>query len=95
MGEGIAFSLGASRQQDCSHGGALSDAVGLDLTGKTLDGVIDGETGGDGTSGRVDVEVDILSGVFRLQKEKLGDDEVGNAVVDGHPEKDDPVLEEP
>jgi len=45
-------------------------------------------------SRRVDVDVDVLALVLHLQEEHLGDDEVGDVVVDRRADEDDPVLEE-
>ena len=44
--------------------------------------------------GRVDVEGDVLAGVLGLEVEELGDDDVGDLVVDGGAEEHDAVLEQ-
>jgi len=56
--------------------------------------VVDGHAGGDGAAGRVDVEVDVLVGVLRLEEEHLRDDEVGELVLDERRQEDDPFLEQ-
>ena len=45
--------------------------------------------------GRVDVERDVLAGVLRLEVDELGDDEVGDRVVDRGAEEHDAVGEQP
>ena len=42
-----------------------------------------------------DVDVDVALGVVRLEEEELGNDDVGDIVIDRRPEEDDPVHEEP
>ena len=44
--------------------------------------------------GRVDVEVDVLLRVLGLEEQQLGDDQVGDVVVDRRAEEDDAVLEQ-
>ena len=93
--QGEAFAVGACGQQDRSHGGGLADAVGPDVAGQHLHRVVDGETRRDGSAWAVDVEIDILLGVFALQEEELRDDGVRDAVVDFSPKEDDAVFQQP
>src|SRR5690606_14742135 len=76
-----------------AHAGGLAQAdarhVGLDI----LHGVVDGQTGGHAAAGRVDVQLDVLVRVFRFQKQQLGNDIVGDVIVDGKPQKHDAFLE--
>ena len=56
--------------------------------------VVDGQARRDGTARRVDVEVDVLVGVFRLEEEQLGYDQVGRDVIHRSDEEDDALLEQ-
>ena len=56
--------------------------------------VVDREAARHHAAGAVDVEHDLLVGILALQKEKLGDDDVRDVVVDLGPEEDDPVLQQ-
>ena len=75
--------------------GGLADAdrrhVGLDV----LHRVVDREEPGDLAAGRVDVDRDVLVRVFALEVQQLGDDQVGDRVVDRRAEEDDALLEQP
>lgn len=51
--------------------------------------VVDGEAGGDGAAGGVDVEVDGFSRVVGFEEEELGDDGGGDEFVDFAVEADD------
>ncbi len=73
-----------------SHAHAHRGHVGADV----LDDVVDGHAGiGKPTRG-VDVERDVTLGVLRLEVEQLGDDEVGDLVVDLLPEEHDALAQE-
>ena len=49
----------------------------------------------DPSARRVDVDLDILVGIDRLEEEQLGLDDVGGIVVDRRPEEDDAVHHQP
>ena len=74
--------------------GGLADAEGDDIVLDVLHGVVDGEAGGDGAAGRVDVELDVLLWVFAGEEEHLRDDQVGDVVVDRRAEEDDVVAQQ-
>src|SRR5688572_25153794 len=90
----VALAFRACRKENCSHRRCLSNAdrgdVGLDV----LHRVVDGQTGSNGATGRVDVDGDVFFGVLRFEEEELGDDQVGNVIVDRLAEEDDVVLQE-
>ena len=88
----LAGSTGA--QQKRSHAGSHAKAYGGDIAGNVLHGVVNGHAGTDTSPGTVDVECDILGGVLVGQVEELGNEDVGNFVVDALSEEDDAVLEE-
>ena len=52
------------------------------VAAEELHGVVDGEQGGHVAAGRVDVEADVLARVLGLEVQELGDDQVGDGVVE-------------
>ena len=66
----------------------------MDIAGDELHGVINGETSADGPTGGVDVDGNVLFGVFVGEVEELGDEDVGDFVVDVSAEEEDAVFEE-
>jgi uncharacterized protein YndB with AHSA1/START domain len=57
--------------------------------------VVDRQAGVHLTTGGVDVQGDVLVRVLRLEVQELPDDEIRDLLVDGPPEEDDPVSEQP
>src|SRR5690606_20140058 len=51
--------------------------------------------GGHDAAGRIDVQVDVLLGVFGLEEQQLGDDHVRHVVVDAADQEDHPLLQQP
>ena len=94
VGQAVAFALGTGGEQDGAHGGGDADAVGVHVAGEKLHGVIDGEASGDGAAGGIDIDVDVLFWVLHLQEQELGDDGVGDEVIDGGANEDDAVLQQ-
>jgi len=92
--ESVALALGTGGQQQGAHAGALAHAIGGHVAGDVLHGVVDGHTGGDAAAGAVQVQVDVGLVVLVGQDQHLGDDDVGDLVVDGRAEHDNPVLEQ-
>ena len=84
----------AGGEQHRGGRGGLTDAdrrhVGLDV----LDRVVDREETRDLATGRVDVDRDVLVGVFALEVQELRHHQVGDRVVDRRAEEDDALLEE-
>ncbi len=93
-GQRVALALGAGREQERAHRGRLPHADGRHSGLHVLHGVVDREAGRDRAARRVDVEDDVLVGVFGLEEQHLGDDDVGDVVVDRRAEEDDAVLEQ-
>jgi hypothetical protein len=89
-----ALAVRSGRQQHRAHAGGHADTVGIHVAGQKLHGVVNGQAGGDGAAGRVDVDVDVFFGIVHLQEEELRYDGVGDVVIDRRSEKDDPVLQE-
>jgi hypothetical protein len=59
-----------------------------------LHGVVDRKAGGHVAPGRVDVQVDVLVGILRLQKEQLCDHKACDRVVERSSDEDNPLLQE-
>ena len=74
---------------------AWPDTDGLDRRAYELHGVVDGEHRRDRSTRGVDVQADGELGVLRGQVEQLGDDRVGDAVVDLGAEVDDALGQQP
>jgi hypothetical protein len=60
-----------------------------------LHGVVDGHAGRDDAPRGVQVEIDVLVGIIGFEEEQLGDDDVGDIVVDRCAEEHDAVHQEP
>lgn len=89
-----ALALGATGEQHGSHGGGHADADRGDSRLDQLHRIVDGEARGHGATGGVDVEFDVFLLVLAFQEEELGDDDVGDVIVDFRAKHDDTVLEE-
>lgn len=88
------FAFGASGQQHGAHRSGLADAVGRDVARNELHRVIDRQASGNAAAGAVDVQVNVGFGVVRLQEQHLGDQRVGDLVVDLLAEENDAVFEQ-
>ena len=85
----------ATGEQDSGDGGSLSDASGDHVWFHELHGVVNGEPGCDGAARRIDIELDIAFGIFRLQKEHLSGGQISNMIVDRRADKDDVLFQQP
>ena len=85
----------AGGEQHAGGRGGLADAGGGDRRAHERHRVVDGEHADHVAARRVDVEVDRLVGVLRLEEQQLGHDEVGDLVVDRRAEEHDPLAEQP
>ena len=72
----------------------MPDADRADRRAQVLHRVVDGEAGRDLAAGRVDVQADVLLRVLRLEEEELGDDQVGEVVLDRVAQEDDPLAQQ-
>src|SRR3954451_18970261 len=88
----LSFRAAGKEERAHRHRGADTDGlhVGLD----ELHRVVDREPVVDRAPRRVDVDRDVLVGILGLQVQELRDDQVGDLVVDGRAEKDDPLVEQ-
>ena len=93
IGKRKPLALGSSGQQDSSHRCGLADAIRGHVAGDKLHRVVDGHPGADATTRTVDVHMDICLGIVRLQEQHLGDQCVGDLIVDIGPQEDDAVFE--
>src|SRR6266513_1666656 len=95
MGKAEAFALFPTCQEKSTHGGCLADTDGRDGSLDVAHCIINSHTRRNYPAGRIYVEMNILVGVFSLQKKKLGNDQVGNLIVNPTAEKNDPIFEKP
>ena len=84
--------LGSTGEQECAHAGRLTDADGTDRRFDVVHRVIDRHSAGNHAARRVDVDGDFFIGIFTLQVQKLGDDDIRYPVIDGCTEKNDSVF---
>ena len=93
VGEDVSSSGRAGGEEYGAAGVGTSDAVGGDIGGDELHGVVDGEGVIHGAAGGVDVEVDFLSAFLIFEVEHLHHDAGGGGVVDFADEEDHAVFE--
>ena len=89
IGQAEPFPMAALGQQHGRHGSCLPHAYGHDVRPDEGHGVQNGQAGRDRAAGRVNVNRNILFGVLRFQEKQLGDDQIGDLVVDRRPQKND------
>ncbi|CDN42670.1 hypothetical protein BN871_BS_00270 [Paenibacillus sp. P22] len=94
VGKREALALGSCGQQQGPHAGGHAYADRGNIRLDELHCIINTHAGRDRTAGRVDVQVDILLRIVSRKEEQLGDDGIGDVIVDGAAKKDNPVLEE-
>ncbi len=86
--------VGAGGEQELAHRGGEAEAHRGDVAADELHRVVDRHAGGDRPTGAVDVQPDVLAGIFTFEVEQLRADLVGDLVVDVGAQHDHPVLEE-
>ena len=94
VGQSKTLALRACGKQESAHGGSHTNADRRNVALDVLHRVVDGKTGRDNAAGAVDIELNILIGVLRLQIEHLGDDQGGRRVVDLLGKDDDTVIQQ-
>src|SRR5690606_36597325 len=77
IGQRVALAGRARGEQERAHAGRLADADGAHVGLDELHGVVDRHARGDDAAGRIDVQADVLLGVFGLEEQHLRDDHVG------------------
>ena len=93
VGQRHPLALGPCGQKESTHAGSHADADGGDIALDVLHGVINGHSRRDRTAWAVDIELDILIRVLRLQIQQLGHHKAGCGIVDLLGQEDDPVVE--
>ena len=94
VGQRVAHALLPGSQQKCPHAGGPAHAHRADGRGDVTHGVVDGQTGGHGAAGRIDVQVDLLLRILGFQEQELGADKGGHSVVHFAAQQDDAILEQ-
>ncbi len=89
------LALGPGHEDDRAEAGRPPDAHCRDGRPHVLHGVVDGQAGGHSTAWGVDVDLDLFLRIVRRQVHQLSDHEVGDDVVDGPADDDDPVPQQP
>lgn len=92
--KGEAFAFGAACEKNSSHGGCHADTDGGYVWFDVLHCIIDGEACCDGSTRRVDVDLDVFGFVFALEEEELCYHDVCDLIVDLGAEHDDAIFEE-
>src|SRR3990170_920666 len=69
MRQAVAFPLLTAGEQQGTHARGLSHAHRADGRLDKLHGIVDGESGGNRTARRIDIEMDILVRILRLEKQ--------------------------
>ena len=95
VGQRQALAGRSSGQQQRAHRHRDPVADRLDVGADELHRVVDRQAGVDRAAGGVDVQVDVLVGVIRLEVDQLGDDQVGDVLVHLAAEEHDAVVQQP
>ena len=85
----------APGQQHGGDGSGLADARRDHVRLHKLHSVVNGESRGDRASRRVDIQLNILLRIFRLQKKHLRRCQIGYMIVNGRSDENDVLFEEP
>ena len=88
------LTLGARGEQYRRHAGGLTDAISNHVALEETDGVVDRHAPGDNPAGRVDIQMNILFGIFHLEEQKLRNHDIGHAIIDGRANKDNAVFQQ-
>ena len=92
--EGQSLALAARRQDETGHAGGETQIDGDDFGFDVLHGIVNGQSGNDGTAGAVDVQINGFGGVFGIEVEHDTNDLIGEFVVDfGSQENDAFAIE--
>src|SRR4030065_2294588 len=93
MGKSKSFPLLACCEQQSRNAGWLPHAYRGHLGPNILHRIVNRKSRRDNSSWRIDVEMNILGRIFRFQKKHLGNDQVGDIIVDRRPNKNDSFLQ--
>ena len=89
------LSLRSSGQEEGSHAGGKSYTNGRNIALDVLHGIVDGHACSHGTTGAVNIEMDILGRILRLQEQKLCDNQICGIIRNLLAQKNNPVLQQP
>src|SRR4026208_509762 len=92
--EGESLAFGSGGEQESSHAGGLSQADGIDRRFHILHGIVNTQSCRDTSPGGIDVEIDVLFRVLRFEKQELGNNQVGENIVDRRAKEYDPVFQQ-
>ena len=88
----VPFSLGAGRQEERAHARGLSQTVSRHIALHEAHRIVDREARGHGAAGRVDINIDVLAGIFHVEEEDLGNDQVRDHIIDRRSDKNNTIL---
>ena len=94
VGKRISLTLCTACQKEGAHAGSHSDTDRRYVALDKLHCVIDRHTCGNGSAGAVDIELNVLIGIFSLKEQHLGYDELGRCIRHLIAEENDPLLKE-
>ena len=89
----VALTLRTARQKEGSHAGCHADAGRGNVTLDVLHGIVDRHTCGNTAARAVDIKVDVLIRVFRLQEQKLRYYQAGGNFIYLLTQEDDALLQ--
>ena len=95
VGQRDALALGAAGQQKRAHAGRHTDADGGHVTLDVLHGVIDSHSRGHTAAGAVDIHLNVLVGILRLQIKELRHHKAGGGIIHLFAKEYDTVIEQP
>ena len=94
IGQRNALALGATGQQKRAHTGGHADANGGYITLDVLHGIIDCHAGRHAAAGAVDIHLDILVRILRLQIQQLGHNQTGGGIIHFFAQEDNAVVQQ-
>ena len=88
------LSFGTAGKKECSHAGSHTDTDRGYITFDVLHRIVDSKSCAYRTSRAVDIHVDIFSRIFRLQEQKLCNDQVCRYVGNFLSQKNNTVVQQ-
>src|SRR4029079_7771810 len=95
IGQREALALGPRRQQESPHARRHADAQRRYVRLDELHRVVDRHSGRNRSARRVDVKIDVLVGILRLEEQHLRDDQIRRGVVDRTDQEHHALLQQP
>ena len=81
-------------KQNRAHTGSHTYAIGDNVALHEIQSVVDCHAIRYASAGRVDVQMNILLGVFHLKEKKLGNNGISHIIVNGGADEDDAVTKQ-